>query len=370
MINQVYKLFELISGFAGSRNDEPDSVCIGLFPIEKTGQALMYTKYRSVNISHMTKYRHNLPQLSEYLFLTDGGLETTLIFHDGFELPYFAAFDLLRYDQGRESLRKYFRTNAFIATNYEVGFILESPTWRANTDWGEKLGYSSNELAEFNREAIMLMSDIRNEYENEKTRMVISGCIGPRGDGYTPSEKMTVEEAERYHATQIATFSETEADMVSAYTMTYVDEVIGIVRAAASAEMPVVISFTVETDGRLPSGMSLKDAIERADESANRIPAYYMINCAHPTHFEKALAGDELWSNRIRGIRANASAKSHAELDEAEELDDGNPAELASHYHQLRSRLSNLNVFGGCCGTDYRHVEEICKACVPFFLQS
>jgi S-methylmethionine-dependent homocysteine/selenocysteine methylase len=318
----------------------------------------------------MPRYRDDLPQLSECLFLTDGGLETTLIFHDGLELPDFAAFDLFKNDLGRKSLSRYFHTNASIAANYEVGFILESPTWRANTDWGEKLGYSSNELAEFNRKAIRLLSDIRNEYENEKTRMVISGCIGPRGDGYVPSNMMTEQEAKRYHTTQIATFIETEADMVSAYTMTYVEEVIGIVRAAASAGMPVVISFTVETDGRLPSGMSLKDAIEKVDESANRIPVYYMINCAHPTHFENALAADEPWSKRIRGIRANASAKSHAELDGAEELDDGNPVELASQYHQLRSRLSNLNVLGGCCGTDHRHVEEICKACVSFFRQS
>jgi S-methylmethionine-dependent homocysteine/selenocysteine methylase len=338
--------------------------------MEETGFTLMYIKSRFVNISRMAKYRDDLPQLSECLFLTDGGLETTLIFHDGLELPGFAAFDLFRYEQGHESLIKYYRTNASIAANYEVGFILESPTWRANTDWGEQLGYSAKELAEFNRKAIRLLSEIRNEYENEKTRMVISGCIGPRGDGYTPSNMMTEQEAERYHTTQIATFNETEADMVSAYTMTYVEEVIGIVRAAASAEMPVVISFTVETDGRLPSGMSLKDAIEKVDESANRIPAYYMINCAHPTHFENVLAAVEPWSKRIRGIRANASAKSHAELDEAEELDDGNPVELASQYHRLRSKLSNLNILGGCCGTDHRHVEEICKACVPFFCQS
>ncbi|MCP4607159.1 MAG: homocysteine S-methyltransferase family protein [Planctomycetes bacterium] len=318
----------------------------------------------------MIKYRDDLPQLSEGLFLTDGGIETTLIFHDGLELPGFAAFDLFRYEQGRECLDRYFRRNASIAANYEAGFILESPTWRANTDWGEQLGYCSNELAEINREAIRLLVDIRGEYENEKTRMVISGCIGPRGDGYSPSDMMTEQEAERYHTIQVATFSETEADMVSAHTMSYVEEVIGIVRAAASAEMPVVISFTVETDGRLPSGMSLKDAIEKVDESANRIPAYYMINCAHPTHFENVLAADEAWSKRIRGIRANASVKSHAELDEAEELDDGNPVELAGQYRQLRSRLSNLNILGGCCGTDYRHVEEICKACVPMFVQS
>jgi S-methylmethionine-dependent homocysteine/selenocysteine methylase len=316
----------------------------------------------------MPKYRHNLPQLSECLFLTDGGIETTLIFHDGLDLPQFAAFDLLKHDQGCDALSRYFRRYASIATNYEVGLILESATWRSSTDWGKKLGYSSNELTDFNHRAIRLLCDIRNEFENEKTRIVISGCIGPRGDGYMPSSTMTEQEAQQYHTAQIATFSESEADMVSAITMTYVEEAIGIVRAAESVGMPVVISFTVETDGRLPSGMSLKDAIEKVDESANKIPAYYMINCAHPTHFENALAADEPWTKRIHGIRANASEKSHAELDEAEELDDGNPLVLANQYRQLRSRLSNLNVVGGCCGTDHRHIEEICKAYIPFFI--
>ncbi|MDJ0949275.1 MAG: homocysteine S-methyltransferase family protein [Alphaproteobacteria bacterium] len=310
----------------------------------------------------MARYRHDLPQLSGRVFLTDGGIETTLIFHDGHDLPHFAAFDLLTHDEGYESLRSYFRRYASIAQQHGVGFVLESATWRASPDWAERLGYSKHALAEVNRQAIALLEDIRQEYEADDSPMVISGCVGPRGDGYSPDEQMSEQDAERYHAEQINTFRETAADMVTAITMTYPEEAIGLTRAAQTADMPVVISFTVETDGRLPSGQTLKEAIETVDAATGNGPAYYMINCAHPTHFEDALPVAEAWVERIRGIRANASTKSHAELDEAEELDDGNPEELGHQYQGLRRKMTHLSVLGGCCGTDHRHVEAICRA--------
>lgn len=313
----------------------------------------------------MARYRNHLPQLSNNLFLTDGGIETTLIFNEGLELPDFAAFDLLKDNEGYQALQKYFGTYANLAKNYQVGLILESATWRANPDWGLKLGYSGKVLAEMNRKAIALLHEIRDKDETEKTPMVISGCIGPRGDGYNPAELMTVDEAQEYHLNQITTFQDAEADMVTAITMTYVEEAIGIVRAAKSVGIPVVISFTVETDGKLPTGQTLKDAITQVDQATDNTPVYYMINCAHPTHFANVLVTDQPWLERIRGLRANASTKSHAELDEAEELDDGNPEELGSQYGELRGKLKNLNVLGGCCGTDHRHVEAMCKAYLP-----
>ena len=313
----------------------------------------------------MTKYRQDLPHLTSDLFLTDGGLETTLIFHNGLELPYFAAFDLLKNGKGREHLYEYFSTYAHIARDHNVGIILESATWRASSDWGKKLDYSRESLADINHRAIELLQDIRNEYENEKNKIVISGCVGPRGDGYDLADIKSEEEAELYHRTQIETFSETNADLVTALTLTYAEEAIGLARAAKSAAMPIVISFTVETDGKLPSGQTLKDAIEEVDKATNNTPVYYMVNCAHPTHFEEELSAGEPWLQRLRGIRANASAKSHAELDEAVELDDGNPVELGSQYSKLRRRFRNLNVLGGCCGTDHRHIEEIYKPCDP-----
>lgn len=313
----------------------------------------------------MARYRDNLPQLSDDLFLTDGGIETTLIFHEGLDLPNFAAFDLLKHREGENALESYFRTYASLAKDYQVGLILESATWRANPDWATKIGYSKTALTDIQYRSIQMLHHIRNEYETEQSKFVISGCVGPRGDGYNPANLMTAEDAEQYHFDQIAAFYHADADLVTAITMNYVEEAIGITRAAQSLGMPVVISFTVETDGHLPTGQSLQAAIEQVDAETDNAPAYYMINCAHPTHFEDVLSDQEPWLERIRGLRANASPKSHAELDEATELDDGNPEELGNQYRELKQKLKNLNVLGGCCGTDRRHIEAICKACIP-----
>ncbi|MET0943388.1 MAG: homocysteine S-methyltransferase family protein [Mesorhizobium sp.] len=311
----------------------------------------------------MTKYRNALPQLGDALFLTDGGIETTLIFHNGFELPYFAAFDLLRDGDGRSALRSYYVPYAQLARERGVGFILESPTWRANADWASKLGYTREELAEINREAIALMVDLRNEFETARSPMVISGCIGPRGDGYDPGRMMTAHEAETYHAEQVAAFRDSDADMVSAITMNYTEEAVGIARATAAAEIPAVISFTLETDGRLPTGQTLAEAITVVDAASSPAPAYYMINCAHPTHFDAILQTDAPWTRRIKGLRANASKRSHSELDAAPDLDDGDPAELGRLYRDLKEKIRSLTVLGGCCGTDHRHIHQICMAC-------
>ena len=312
----------------------------------------------------MSKYRSALPQLNGDLFLTDGGLETSLIFHDGFDLPHFAAFDLLKNDEGRDAIRNYFQPYLKIAKDHGVGFVLESATWRASSDWAEQLGYTPDALSDANRKAVEMLREIRDEHATDKTKAVISGNIGPRGDGYRPDNLMTEDEAERYHSVQIGTFANTEADVITAITMTHAEEAIGIVRAAKAVGMPVVISFTVETDGKLPTGQTLKEAIEQVDTATDNGPAYYMINCAHFTHFEGALTAGEEWIKRIRGLRANASALSHAELDEAEELDDGDPEEFGTQHGELWSAFTHFNVFGGCCGTDHRHVEKVCKAVV------
>jgi homocysteine S-methyltransferase len=307
------------------------------------------------------RYRDDLPQLYDRVFATDGGLETTLVFHDGIDLPAFAAFDLLRTAPGTAHLRAYFARYAALAHRHGLGLVLEAPTWRANRDWGARLGYHEDALQHANRAAIALMEDVRAEFANATTPIVISGNLGPRGDGYVLARTMSSDEAEAYHREQIATFADTAADMVAAFTMNYVEEAIGIVRAARACEMPVAISFTVETDGRLPSGQPLREAIEQCDSDTQQYPAYYMINCAHPTHFAQVLQRGA-WLDRVRGLRANASCKSHAELDDSTELDAGNPAELGEQYRALRTTLSHLNVIGGCCGTDHRHVDAMCGA--------
>jgi S-methylmethionine-dependent homocysteine/selenocysteine methylase len=311
----------------------------------------------------MTKNRQHLPHQVSDLFLTDGGLETTMVFLEGFELPCFAAFDLLKDEKGYQALRDYYKRYLAIAVKLNTGFILESPTWRANPDWLTAIGYPDSAVSAINIKAVQLLSDLRKEFQNSISNILISGCIGPRGDGYKPGNMMTAEEASLYHAVQIEILSTLSIDFITALTMNYAEEAIGITRAAASYHLPAVISFTVETDGKLPDGMRLKDAIALVDSHCTQPPIYYMINCAHPTHFmQEMLRGTvEKWTSRIRGIRANASCKSHSELDEATELDRGNPKELGHEYQQLKSLFKQLNVFGGCCGTDEEHVMAIAE---------
>ena len=315
--------------------------------------------------STLAPYRARLPQLSDKLFLTDAGMETTLIFLQSVELPLFASFDLLKGAQGTALTRDYYARFCKLARDARLGFVLESPTWRANPDWAAKLGYSRAALADVNRKAIGLMADLRAEFETANSPMPISGNIGPRGDGYQPDRMMSAAEAEDYHGEQIEVFAGTAADLVSAFTMNTTAEPVGIARAAKAAGMPVVISLTVETDGRLPAGQTLKDAIDEIDSETGNAPAYYMINCAHPTHFQHAVETGERWVKRLRGLRANASTRSHAELDQATDLDAGDPVALGRQYAELRRMLPHINVVGGCCGTDFRHVEQICFACEP-----
>ena len=241
-------------------------------------------------------HRAHLPQLDGTVMVTDGGLETDLIFNRGFELPHFAAIDLLRDDgEGAAALRSYYERYAEIARDSGFGLVLESPTWRANPDWARELGYSPEELADLNAKAIGLLEDVRDAHQGEVTPIVISGCVGPRGDGYDPGTMMSAADAESYHATQIGAFAGTAADMVCAITMTYAEEAIGVTRAARAAGLPVAISFTVETDGRLPSGQALPDAIAQVDAETGGGPDYYMINCAHPEHFEDVLDPAAPW---------------------------------------------------------------------------
>jgi homocysteine S-methyltransferase len=310
------------------------------------------------------KTRNKLPQMTDQTFLTDGGLETWLIFDKGIDMPCFASFALLDDISVVESMKQYYRNHLEIACRHGAGFILESPTWRASADWARELKMDNEDLCRLTVKAVRLMSDIRDAAPTGQPTMVISGNIGPRSDGYDPAFHMTADEAEAYHTPQIRTMVEAGAEMIGALTMTYTAEAVGITRAAKKAGVPVMISWTTETDGRLPDATSLKTAVETADSETGQGPAYYMINCAHPSHFDHALENGEAWLDRIRGLRANASALSHAELDEAEELDAGDPVDLGNRYRVLKDRMPGLTIMGGCCGTDHTHVDAIATACI------
>ncbi len=291
--------------------------------------------------------------------ITDGGLETTLIFNHGINLRHFAAFEILDRPEYEDLLVNYYCQYLELAKERNIGFMMISGTWRANKDWGKELGYSEEDLININKGAIRQINRIKSRYGEEVRQILVCGSIGPRSDGYLTKARMTHEEATTYHALQLRAFKEAAVDVVSAFTQNYIEEALGITIAAKLINIPIAISFTVETDGKLPSGETLAEAIERIDQKTNCYPSFYLINCAHPTHFVDQLERGTYWISRIEGIMANSSCKSHAELDEATELDRGDKDELAEWYDLLQMYLPNLKVFGGCCGTDIQHIQSI-----------
>jgi len=299
-----------------------------------------------------------LPQLHGRPMVTDGGMETDLIFHHGVDLPHFAAFPLLESAEGRALLEDYYHGYAAIARRAGAGLMLESAaTYRASSGWGARLGYGPADLERVNTDAIAMLARLRERYATTITDVIISGEVGPLGDAYQPGQRAEADEAAAYHSPQIRVLAQAGADLVTAYSITGTGEAIGIVQAARSAGLPVAISFTVETDGQLPGGMPLAQAITQVDASA--APDYFLVNCAHPAHVELGLAGPGRWRERLVGMRYNASAKSHAELNEATELDAGDPDLLAAAHQRLTPLLPHLSIVGGCCGTDARHVATL-----------
>lgn len=304
--------------------------------------------------------RPPLPQSVGGVYLTDGGIETDLIFHRGFDLPLFPSFVLHDDAESEDAVREYFRDYLQIGASLGYGLVLETLAWRASSEWGEQLGYDASRLRDVNERAVRFLLDLRDSEADSV--VVVSGCVGPRVDAYSDPGSMGADEAQRYHRPQVEILAQSGVDLVSALTITNSSEAISIAQAAKDCGIPVVISFTVETDGTLPTGMELADAIASVDSATGEAPSYYMINCAHPDHFESVLERDDERLARVRGVRANASRKSHAELDESEDLDDGDPAEWGAHLARLNSLFPRINVLGGCCGTDHRHVKELALA--------
>jgi S-methylmethionine-dependent homocysteine/selenocysteine methylase len=309
----------------------------------------------------MTLYRNQLPQLSDFVFLMTAGLETELMFNQGFEIPGLGTHNLLYDPKGRAAIADFYRQFLTLAREQGTGFIIGTQTWKAHMHWAEELGATEEELRRANHDSAAFIAGLRDEFSDITEPIVLDGIIGPRGDCYAPEEEIAAHEAESYHAKQIGWLAETQVDMITAATLNQTDEAIGIVRAAQRFDLPVIISFTLETDGNLQTGQSLKDAIYAVDEATGSGAAYFMVNCTHPEHFAH-LFEDSDWSHRIRGVFCNASRKSHAELEASNTLDDGNPVEFGQQHKAMRDRSPWLNVFGGCCGCDIRHVTEIAHA--------
>ncbi|WP_421759265.1 homocysteine S-methyltransferase family protein [Devosia sp.] len=307
----------------------------------------------------MTRRREPLPQLSGTRYLTDGGVETHLIFNEGHELPQFCAFVLNDSEAGREAMRDYYRAYLPIARRAGLPFLFDTNTWRANPDWGALVGYDASGLSHAIRTSVSVCEEVAAEFASEGVSSIISGMMGPRRDAWKYDAVMTIGEAVDYHAPQIEIFADTSAAYVTCLTLTNVPEGVGIARAAEAAGMPVVLSFTLETDGNLPGGKLLREAISETDDLTGGYPAYYMINCAHPVHFDRLAAADTAGLARVMGLRTNASAKSHAELDESPTLDRGDPQDLARRYAGLLGLMPQIRVIGGCCGTDHHHISAV-----------
>jgi len=313
----------------------------------------------------MPKQKTTLPQTRGQMFVTDGGIETHLIFNQGHDLPHFSVFQLNDSAPGRQALREYYQPYIEIARRAGQGFLFDTNTWRANPDWGALVGYDAARLHAVNMAAVRLCREVATGFEAAGVPTVVSGAMGPRRDAWQYDANMSVDEAMAYHAAQVAAFAEADADLVTAYTLTNTPEAIGIARLAEAAGLPCVLSFTLETDGRLPGGKGLGVAIAEVEAATGGSPAYYMINCVHPIHFASTIRHAGPWVDRIGGLRVNASMKSHAELDESETLDIGDWQDLAQRYQRLLPLLPNIRVIGGCCGTDHRHIGAICQHCLP-----
>jgi len=292
------------------------------------------------------------------VFLTDGGFETSMLFHEGFDLPGFSAAPLLDDPEARQAMARYFDRFLAMAAEAGTGFVLDTGTWRAGEHWAEVVGVTRADMRRLNREAAAFAKEVKSRWDGRVAPILIDGVIGPAGDGYAPEALLTPERAEAVHLPQVKALAEAGVDFIAAVTMTHTGEGIGIARAAKLVGIPVVVSYTVETDGHLPTGQNIAEAVAETDAATGGAPLYYMVNCAHPDHFSAEL-GQGDWLKRIGGLRANASRLSHAELDEATELDDGDPAEFGHLHEALIARLPALRVVGGCCGTDHRHVGAV-----------
>ena len=298
-----------------------------------------------------------VPQLGGQGFVTDGGIETDLIHHHGLELPHFAAFPLVRDHEGQAILEEYYRAYAAIAQRAGAGLLLETPTWRANPDWGGRVGYTADELFRANIAAVGALDRFRSQHRETVARVLVGGVVGPRGSGWRRSPQVDADEAADYHRPQIRAFAEAGVDIVSAHTLSDVGEAMGIVRSAREVGVPVAIAFTVEVDGLLITGGSLAEAIGLVD--AVTPPDYFLVNCAHPDHIERAVTVPGAWRDRVVGVMSNASTRSHAQLEAATELDEGDPQLLATAHSRLEQLLPHMRVVGGCCGTDSRHVAAL-----------
>lgn len=302
------------------------------------------------------------PRLDGSFYLTEGGTETELLYKHGLKLPEFAMFPLLDDAEGLAVSRAMYRRYMEAAAAHGAGILLIGHDYRASPDWGAKLGYSPEGLAEMQRRSIGFLAEIRDEFRDRVEHAYIAGCLGPRGDAYGTGGSMTAEEAEEYHLTQLTTLKGTEADMAVALTFNNVPEAVGAVRAAGRVGLPIGVSLTLSSEGRLRSGPTLREAVEAIDAETGGAAAWMGTNCSHPMEFFPALDDAGPWLDRLRYFRPNAAMMDKLALCKLGHLEDGDPVELGGQMADLALRLPRADILGGCCGTDERHLGEIARS--------
>lgn len=301
------------------------------------------------------------PRLENKFYLTAGGTETEILYKWGYELPEFAMFTLLDDEEANECVRNMYRRYFEVAAKNNTGLVIEGHDYRASPDWAGKLGISLENLAEIQHRIINFLTDLKTEFDGKVSDVVITGGIGPRGDAYGTGGNISEAEAEDYHSVQLSTLKDTDADMAVALTFNNIPEAVGIVRAATKIGIPIGISLTLNTESRLSSGPSLREAIEAIDENTDEGAAWYGTNCSHPLEFEPAISEEGAWRQRLRLIRPNAAKMEKISLCKLGHLEDGDPIELGAQMGDVASRFPSVDIIGGCCGTDERHLNEIAK---------
>jgi homocysteine S-methyltransferase len=308
----------------------------------------------------MTDQRPFPPQKAGRLYLTEGGTETELLYKYGFALPQFALFPLLDNPQAVSKMREMFQSYLDVAVRHKMCALMGGLDYRASPDWGALLGYSPQSLADANLRSIEFLRDIAREYASDIPDIVIEGLIGPRGDAYERNASITVDEAEDYHSVQLETLKRANVDLALAITFNNVPESIGVARAAVKIGVPLAISLTLDGTSKLSSGPRLGEAITTIDRETDHAPEFYLVNCSHPVEYESAIEPDG-WIDRVRGVRPNASRMEKMALCQIGHLEDGDPVELGKLCGDLARRYPHMDIWGGCCGTWDRHLDEIAK---------
>jgi homocysteine S-methyltransferase len=295
-------------------------------------------------------------------YLTEGGQETEIMYKYGYELPSFALFPLLDNPGAVTELRGMYGRYLDTAARHGFGVVIGALDYRASPDWGSLLGYSSEQLAEMQMRSISFLREVAQPYQARVPALLYAGIVGPRGDAYETNQTITADEAEEYHGAQLATLARAGVDLVEAMTFTSVPEMVGLSRAASLAGLPLSISFTLDNSTRqLPSGPTLKDAIETIDaQTGDDRPAFYGINCSHPLEFMPAIEPGP-WFERVRCLRPNAAMMDKISLCTLGHLESGDPVELGELMGGLARQYPHIDMWGGCCGTWETHLDEIAR---------